>query len=72
MLILAKLQTYEMTLFGRFLGPYSNTAEILTIGSTLANKNIVWKKKLKDSSFSEKETDPKFALLVQLWPHSSP
>ena len=36
-----------MALFGKFLDPnsqiWSNIVEILTRGSTLANKNIVWK-----------------------------
>ena len=45
---------------------WSSIAEILTRGNTLGNKNIVWKN-LKDSNFHQKETDPKFAFLVQLW-----
>ena len=52
--------------FGLFLPKiYLTIVEILTRGSTLPNNNIVWKN-LKDSNFHEKETDPKFALLVQL------
>ena len=42
-----RLSIHEIALFGRSLGPYSpiwsNIAEILNSGSTLANKNTVWK-----------------------------
>ena len=60
-----------MALFGWLPQIWSNIAEILTRGSTLASNNVAWKK-FKDSSFHEKETDPKFALLVQLWTPISP
>ena len=46
-------------------------AEIFTRGSTLGSKNVVWSI-LKDLYFHRKWTDPKFALLVQLWLPVSP
>ena len=46
---------------------WSNIAAILTIVSTLANKNTVWKF-LKNSSIYGKRKDAKLALWVQLWP----
>ena len=46
---------------------WSNIAEILSKSSTLANKNIVWKK-FEGFELSQKRGGSKFSLLVQLWP----
>ena len=50
---------HQMDLFGRFLGPCFNIAKILTRGSALSNKNIVWKK-IEGFKFLWKRDGPKF------------
>ena len=54
---------HEIHLFGRFLGPYSPKyslifAEVLTRGSTLASKNIVWNT-IERFEFLSKRDGPK-------------
>ena len=65
-----RFSIHEIAIFGRFwaLTPsiWSNIAEILTRGSTLVNKNTVWKFSERLNIYG-KGTDPKLALLVQLW-----
>ena len=63
-------------LFEEVFGPllpqlWSNFAQILTRVNTIGSKNIVWKYFVWIWVFMEKGTDPKFALLVRLWPRMS-
>ena len=53
--------------FGPLLSQiWPSIAEILTRDSNLAKKKKTFEKNLKDLTFHKKETDAKFALLVQL------
>ena len=64
--IYVKIQHSQNGLFGRFLGPYClNITEIITIGSTLENKNTVCKY-FEGFEFLWKRDRFKASFLVQL------